>query len=120
MELDRAAVLVQEAMVERAERDRVLEAGVSAVGPVHDVVGLEVEAVRAAGKPARSIALQERPLHRARDRAPLAADGERRAVLVLDDLDHAAIAAQAASRLRRDAGAVREARHVAWIRDLRG
>jgi hypothetical protein len=84
------------------------------------MVGLEVEAVRTAGKLAGPITLQERPLHRARDRASLAADGERRAMLVLDDLDHAAVAAQAASRLRGDAGAVREARHVAGIRDLRG
>ncbi len=87
---------------------------------MHDVVGLEVEAVPAAGEPAGPIALEERPLHRARDRAPLAADGERRAVRVFDDLDHAAIAAQAARGLRGDAGAVREARHVARIRDLRG
>src|SRR5215831_4293113 len=60
------------------------------------MVALQEDAVRATGKAARAIALAQRSLQRSRDRAPLAANRQRYALVVLDDLHDPRVTAQPA------------------------
>ena len=92
--MDREPAFVQQRVVMRAEQREVLEARVAAIGPVADVVRVDVARATAARERAAAIARPERALERRRHRALLAADVERRAALVLDDRDHAAVAAR--------------------------
>jgi hypothetical protein len=77
----------------------ILEAGLAAVCPVLDVVALQKEAVRAPGIATHSVALVQRALERPADRAAPAADRERRAMFILDQIDDARVAAQPARGL---------------------
>src|ERR1051325_1614749 len=101
-ELDREAVLVHEAMVQRTQQERIAQAGVAAICPVPDVVTLQEDAMRAAGERASSISPVQCTLEPARDRPPLAPHGQRRPMLVLDDLDYPRIAAESPRRIPRD------------------
>jgi hypothetical protein len=53
--LDREAALVDEAMVPAAEEHEVVQAGLAAMGPVSNVVGVHEPPLSAAGKPAAAI-----------------------------------------------------------------
>jgi hypothetical protein len=117
---DGEAALVDQAVVERAERDGVVEAGLAAVEPVADVVGVQVAGVRAAGEAAAmTVAGEERAAERAREEAELSADRERLASAVLEDRDHASVAEEPPRRLRGDAGARGVARESGGV-DVHG
>ena len=88
-------------MVMRAEQREVLEARVAAVGPMVDVMRVDEARAAAARERAAAIARPERAPERRRHRALLAADVERRAALVLDDRDQAAVAREAPDGLDR-------------------
>jgi hypothetical protein len=60
-----------------------------------DVMRIDVAAVVAARERAVAVARPQRALERRRDRAALAADVERRAVLVLNDRDQAPVTREA-------------------------
>jgi len=71
---DREPPLVQRAMMVRAEQREVLEARLAAVGPMADVMRVDVVPVRAARERAAAVARPERALERRRHDALLAAD----------------------------------------------
>ena len=58
--LDRVAAFVDQAVVMAAQQDEVVEAGLAAVGPVVDMVGVDEAAGRAAGEAAARVAALER------------------------------------------------------------
>jgi len=79
-----------------------------ALGPMLDMVGIQIALIGAAGETASRIADVERAADRRRDAAGLAPHIERFAPLGLDDANQARIAAQTAHRLGRQRGAVLE------------
>jgi hypothetical protein len=96
--------LVQQRVMKRAEQREVLKARRSALRPMLDVVRVDVAAVVASGERAVPVARPERALERSRDGPALAANVERRAVLVLDDRDEAPVAGEAPDSLDRQVG----------------
>ena len=106
VELDAIAVLVDKAVVVAAQADQVSERGLATIGPVMDMVTLDEDAVAAAREAARRVSFQQRTLHRRGDRARLPTDGQRRAGLILDHVDDAAVAREATGRFRGNAGAI--------------
>jgi hypothetical protein len=98
-------VLVDEGVVPSTGENEVAERGLAAVGPVLDVVGVEEEDVGAAGEGALVLLAEvEGATDSGGNRAGAAADVENVAAVVLDDLDEGGVAAEAARRLRGDAG----------------
>jgi hypothetical protein len=59
VELDRASLFVDVAVVAAAERDQVVEIGLAAVAPVLDVVAVDEPRVGAAGETAAAVARAE-------------------------------------------------------------
>ena len=58
VELDSVAVLVNKAMVVIAEADQIPERGLTTIGPVVDVVTLDIDAIAATRESARGVARQ--------------------------------------------------------------
>ena len=90
-----------------AELDEVVELRAPAVGPVLDVMGVDVPSRSAAGKAAAAVARMQRAAKRGRDAAGLAAEAERPAV----PLEHAhdrRVAREPARGFRRQGRAVVE------------
>src|SRR5512138_2677120 len=100
------AALVEQAMVEAAEKDQVVEVGLAAAGPVLDVVGLNEPPVRAHREAAAAIARPQRAANRDGNGARLAADVEDTSVSAGRDGDERAVAADAPKGLRGDARSV--------------
>src|SRR5271154_2831820 len=82
--LDPDRPLVNQAVVQPAQRDQVIEFGRSAVGPVLDVVRIEVALVGAAGEAATGIPGVKGTADRRRNAARLASHIERRTLFVLE------------------------------------
>jgi hypothetical protein len=93
--LDVEAAAVDQHVMEPAEPEQVVELRFTAVGPVLDVMGVRVVALRAAGKHARLVARVKSAPQRRRDRARLPAERDRLAV-ALDHPDDARVARQPA------------------------
>ena len=108
VELDGEAAFVDQAVVEGAEGQEVLDPGLSASGPVLDVVGVEVAVAGTAGEAAAVVAAGQSTAERGGDGAGAAADVEELAAFVFDGGGEGAVAADAAERLRGNAGAVVE------------
>ena len=89
-------------MVIGAEQREVVEARLTAVRPMFDVMSVDIARLVAAREGAPAIAGPKRAFQCRRDGAPLASDVERRAVLVLNDRNQAAVAGQAPDRLDRE------------------
>ncbi len=81
------------------------QAGLAAVGPVADMVGVKEQAMVAAGVAASAIADEQGALDGGWDGASLAADGEGLALVIDGDLDDAGVTGEAAGGLGADAGA---------------
>ena len=88
------------AMVEPAQRGQVRQLGLAAVRPVLDVVPVHVTLVIAAREHAAFVARGQCATQRRRNTARLATDIERLALLVLGDLDLAAVARRGDARFR--------------------
>src|SRR6185369_2740096 len=98
-ELDRISILVDITMMQAAQQCEVVQTGLTSVGPVLDMVTFQEDPVSTSGVGAYPIALAQRAFERTCDRAALASDRQRSAVLVLDDLDHTGITAEPARGL---------------------
>src|SRR3954465_2397401 len=96
---DREAVLVHETVVEAAEQHQVLLARRAAVGPVADVMGVEVVPTVAARKAAVPVSTLEHGPQRSRDHASLAAVVQR-AILGPPRDDDLGVAPKPPGRLR--------------------
>ena len=94
--LDANAAFVHGAMMEAAERHEIRGFRFAAVGPVLDVMCIEVTRVRAAGKAAALVARIEDAPQRRGNRARLAPHVERLAVIVFDQAT--TLASQASRR----------------------
>ncbi len=93
-------------MVQAAQGDEVRELGLPAVGPVLDVVRVDIALVRATGEAAAAIAGVERAADRRGDAAGFAPDIERLAALGLEHLQQAGIAGEAAHGLGGEGGSL--------------
>jgi hypothetical protein len=96
---------VYEPVVVAAEQDEVVQTGLTALGPVADVMGIDEPPPLAAGELAASVAREQRPADRGRDRTRSSPDAERFAVS-LDQGDERAIAGETPGGFRRDPRAV--------------
>src|SRR5215218_8418295 len=74
---DLVASLVQQAVVEAAEENEIVDARRPAMRPVPDVMGIDGAVVRAAGETAASVAATQCAAQRGRHRARLATDAQR-------------------------------------------
>ena len=93
---DAEAALVHERMVSRAKQEQVVERGLTAVGPVLDVVAVEEAPVPAAGEAAAvPVSCPYGALDGLRYGAGLAADAERFTLFILGQDDGVAVATQA-------------------------
>jgi hypothetical protein len=104
--LDRVSVLVDISVVTRAHQEGIVDASLTAIGPVVEVMCFDEQSIRATGEPAIAVAMDQRPSERARYRPALARHADRVPVVVLDEPDDAGVAGEPASSLRRDARAV--------------
>jgi hypothetical protein len=93
--MNREAALVQQRVVMRAEQREVVESRGAAVGPVVDMVHVDVAHVPAAGERAAAVTRPKRAPERRRDRPLFTADVERSPSLVLEDCDQAPVATEA-------------------------
>jgi hypothetical protein len=84
------------AVVITADQYAIHQAGLATICPVLDMVSFQKNPVRAARERAHRIPLVQRALEPSPDRTPLPPNQQRRPVVVLDDLDHAGIAAEPA------------------------
>src|SRR3984957_10329020 len=100
--LDRDLALVNQAVVQAAQGDEIGEFGLSAVGPVLDVVRIDVALMSAAGETAAAVAGIERAADRRRNAARFAPDIERLALRILEYAQQARIACEAAHGLDGD------------------
>jgi len=99
--VDRETAFVHERVMIRAEQREIVETRLATVRPMLDVMPVDVTVIPAARKRAAAIPGPERTSQRRRYRAVLAADIERRAVLVLDDRDQTTVAGEALDGLDR-------------------
>jgi len=102
-------------MVMAAEQDQVIRARLPAIGPMPDVVRVDVAMLGAARKAAAAITLIEKAAQWRRDRARLAPDVERLTVGVFVDFVAARIAGQSACGLGREGRAVIEIADVKHV-----
>ena len=96
------ASLVHQPMMVTAQQEQVVEPGLAAVGPVADVVRIDMMAGRAAGKAAAAVAPVECAADGRRNTAAAAADIQRAclkvAAAVFQPVHHAAVTGQPAGR----------------------
>src|SRR5262245_19952918 len=100
-----------------AQRDEIVELGLATVRPVLDVVPIAEARAVAAGKAAATVPGAQRSFDRQRDRARLAADVERVAVLAFDDADDRSVTSETSRRVERERRAVL---HLAAMRATLG
>ena len=93
------ALFVHRAVVEPAAQHQVLQPGLPAVGPVHDVVGVAVAGVAAGELALAAIAVQQGAAQGGRDRTRPAADLRHLAVGAVAQRHEGGIAGDAAGRL---------------------
>ena len=86
-------------MMMRAQRQQIIQLGLTAIAPMHDVVRIDPLLVRAPRKATTSVARGECTAYARRHCALLAPNVQRLALGVLDHRHHGAIAAQPAHRL---------------------
>jgi hypothetical protein len=98
MPLHSEAGFVHEAMVGRAEQQKVVERGFTTLGPMVDVVGIEIAFVVTTGERAGAVAGEERAFERRWNGSLFAPHVECLAVSVIDDRDDGAIAAEPTHR----------------------
>src|SRR5262245_45752295 len=96
---DAKSAFVQQPVVIRTEQRHVLGLRLAAVDPMLQVMAVEIAHAMTTRERAMTIAGVERSTQRRRDRALLAADGERLAVCILEHGHEAAVAEQALDRL---------------------
>lgn len=96
--LDHDAALVHLAMMEAAQRDEVRELRFATVGPVTDVMAVDITCVRAAREQAATVARIHCPAQRGRNRSRATTHIERFPALVLVDRDDARVAGQSSRR----------------------
>ena len=97
--LDAEAALMHGAVMETAQRDEVRQFRCAAIGPMVDVVAVDVSHVPASGEHTAPVARFERATQRGRDAARLAAHVERLPAFVFANLDDTCIAGEASRRL---------------------
>ena len=102
--LDPDLSLVHQAVVQAAQGHEVGEFGLPAVGPVLDVMRIDIALVGAAGEAAAAVAGRERAADRGRNAARLAPHIERLALLVLEHAQQARIAGEPAHGLGGERG----------------
>jgi len=90
--LDGDLAFMNQAVMPSAKRHEIGELGFAAVSPVLDMMCIYVAAMRAAGKTAAGVPRVQRTADRGWNAARLAADIERLAVRVFEDLDEARVA----------------------------
>ena len=100
--LDAVAAFVHQAVVMATEQDEVVHFRFSAVGPVLDMVGVNVLVGSAAGETAAVIAALQGAAYGGRNRAAAPADVQSVAIFILVPVYDAAVASQAARRFRGD------------------
>ena len=93
---DREPAFVHKPVVMRAEQHEIADGRLAACRPMLDVMRMHVEPIATAREGAAAVARPERTAQLRRDDALLAPDVERRAVMILNDLDDAAVAGEAA------------------------
>src|SRR4029079_8121835 len=98
--LDANAALVHGAMVKAAEREEIGRFGFPAVGPMLDVMGVDVASVSTAGKAATFVARIPETSKRGGDSSRLAAHVERLAIIVFNQVDDACVAGEPARSFR--------------------
>ncbi len=98
---DVITAFMNQAVMPTAQQHRVFQAGLAAIGPVADVVGIHEARVGASGKGAATVSRPQCTLHRRRHRALLAPHVQGLAVGTIHHRHHAAIAAQPLDRLHR-------------------
>src|SRR6056297_2736255 len=86
-----------------AEQNEIGHLRLAAVGPVNDVMSVDVLVGRTAGKAAAFVATLQGAPNRRRDAAGLAADVQCRAVVVLVPMNDTAIASEPSGRFRGNA-----------------
>src|SRR5690606_18414312 len=114
IEADTHAALVHGAVVPAAEEHEVAEPGLTAVGPVDDVMGVG-EPAPAAGEPAAAVADLERAPERGRHRAGATPDVEHGAVDVVPHDHPSGVARESPSSYRGNWRAVVEVRAGARV-----
>ena len=106
--LDHHAAFVHRAVMRAAQRDEIAEPGLAALGPVMDVMAVDVFLVSAAREDAALVAGFQRATQSRRDSPRLAADVERLTFAIFKDLDDTCVAREAAHRFDRDRRAIIE------------
>lgn len=98
---NRETAFVQQTVVVRAQQRQVIELGPATVRPVLEMMRIDIVLAVATRKGAAAIAREQRFLQRRRDHAAFASQRQRPAVVVLDECDQVAVAAQTPHRLER-------------------
>jgi hypothetical protein len=106
--LEGIAAFMHQPMVMSAEQHQVIRARLSTIGPVADVMRIDMVMLGAARKPAAAITMIEEAADGRRDGAGLAPDVQRFAVGVFVEFYRARIAGETAGGVGREGGAVIE------------
>ena len=100
--LDVEPALVHEPVVGRAEQNEIVERGLTALGPMPNVMAVQALGGGTAGEAAPAVAVRECAAHCRRNAAGAASDAQRLAVGTVHHGDDAGVAAEPPGGLRRD------------------